>query len=289
MIYCARHYQPEIGPCLDAPGQAVVATLPRPFYCLGRPMPALVPWTPPEFEARVSALVDLCLKSRAAGAPLVAAADWPYESALFRLLAVTGTRLRREGFTVAFRGTRYCGLAAPVRPKADIVILLEAAGYAALGPWLETRPGEAVVLVGPEADWRLRADLPIDFLAEGSDRCFPNRVVQNIQHIRELWESADAEVRSALLLNALGCDVPRSFLPASEETPFLAVGGDDLLTLPGQWLAWQALAPLTGPLNKIWEGDAVRRAPPHLLERAAYRFAMRKAAKKRLRAVRGET
>lgn len=262
-----------------APGpMAGAASLPQPFYCLGRPMAALIPWTPPEFEWKVGALIGLCLERRACGGRVVIGAGWPYESAVFRLLAVAATRLRRSGLSVAVCGTSYCALAAPARPKADIAILLEAPGYAALDPWLETRRGQAVVLVGPEADWRLGADLPIDFLAEGADPGFPDRAARHAGYIRDLWKCADPEVRSALLLNALGCDVSQGFLSESGEAPFLAVGDDDLLTLPGQWLVWQAIAPFADELNETWERDATRRAPPPLLERAGHRLALRQTS-----------
>jgi hypothetical protein len=265
---------------------ATMAVLPEPFYCLERPMVALIPWTPPEFESNVQALIHLCLQRRASGGGIVLGAGWPYESAVFRLLAVAATRLRRAGLAVEVCGTPYCSLAAPRRPEADIAILLDAPSYASLDGWLESKRGQVTVLVGPEADWLLATALPIDFLAEGADAGFSDRAARHVRSLRDLWRGAASEVRSALLVNALGCDVPADLVALPAGAPFLPVGDGEFVTLPSQWLAWQAIAEFAEELDRAWESEATRRAPPALLERAAYRFGARRAAKNRRRAVR---
>jgi hypothetical protein len=217
------------------------------FSCLGRPLPAIFAFSPPEMEELANSLISLCLKQFDSGGSIRVGADWRCEASMHFLLSLVCARLRRLGKLVGVSGQRFTLPAVPERPRVDIAILLETPSYAALGEWTGATPGRVSLLAGRLQEWRGRPDvtLTVPEKSRPADLCETARVA-----LRETWLATDPVIRDGLLLNSLGVDVPTTYFPdRCPRWPFVQVGSvrefpSGWWSVEGQWLAWAALSEL---------------------------------------------
>jgi len=226
-------------PCL----QAFLRLPLPPFRVLGRPVSSFTPFEPREIEKFVTELIESCLARQATGDPLVAVADWPYESSLLRIVSLATVRLKQLGLSTAVRGAAYTSLSPPSRPMSQVDILLGAASYGALKDWARPARGRIVIHVTP---WEERMSAQIYFRLPSLRRELAVAKLDPFREpIRNALLSPDLPRRCGIVACALGCDLPPGFWAGSDiPAPFVRLHDLDSNTPlawttvnGGQWLA----------------------------------------------------
>jgi len=174
----------------------MMTILAEPYRCLGRPMPPVVLEHPLTVELAAAPLVEAVLLRR----PTVrVAGDATVEGPLLAGLAVTASRLRRNGLKVRVRGEVLDSIEPPARPDGAVAVLLEAPFYESLGEWAEPRSTQTAILVGHAAEWKRAGVAPDIELAPFSEI--------DLAAWRARWRSDALRGDKGALSAALACDL----------------------------------------------------------------------------------
>ncbi|HLJ48958.1 MAG TPA: hypothetical protein VKU01_23240 [Bryobacteraceae bacterium] len=202
---------------------------------LGRPVPALFPINVENLIA--SAWLPLIRTRLGSCAPIrIAAADWRSEPLLYRLLALSTSRLRREGRSVSVVGALFNDLDANPKTSADVAIILNAPSVENLSD-----PKGLTIEVASAGEWSC-LNGAVDFIVSApGDTYAETRWDELRSEIVEALSNGPNVAREAIILNAGGVDVPSAFF-AGIDPPllFAQVETERGVTLP--W--WSVPSPL---------------------------------------------
>lgn len=190
--------------CADC-GAIVRALDNPPFTGATRPASPHFALTPRDIETRIRSLTQFVQQQLPRGGVLYLTCESASETALYYAITLASRRLARSGIAATIQPALFDSIEEPAPPAEGVAFLLDAQAFQSIREWEHSRAAIVTILTGWNVEWSPPQSIHFPVFIPEPQPTYSARV-------NRAWLRGDERIRTALLIGALGVDLPLSFL-----------------------------------------------------------------------------